>query len=104
MDRKIYESDKVRYQINNIYRKCGLKINKIKLEELIDDMIRYNYKNEKNENLFKFYLKNNLLNLKLRNKDLEKIEKYVKIYLKMILQFLKNIDIKKSCKIYKKNV
>ena len=36
-------------------------------------MIRYNYKNEKNENLFKKKLKNKLLNLILENKDLEKI-------------------------------
>ena len=35
----------------------------------------YNYKNEKNENLFLKKLKNKLLNLKLENKDLEKIEK-----------------------------
>ena len=59
LERKGYESEKVRYQINNIYRKYGLKINNTKLlslnklRELINDMIRYNYKNEKNENLFK---------------------------------------------------
>ena len=28
VDRKDYENEKLRYQINNIYRKCGLKINK----------------------------------------------------------------------------
>ena len=33
IERKFYEDDKLIYQINNIYRKCGLKI--IKLEELI---------------------------------------------------------------------
>ena len=73
LDRKIYENDKVRYQINNIYRKCGL--NKNKLEEIINDMIRYNYKNEKNENLFEKKLKEKLIDFKLRNNDLEKIEK-----------------------------
>ena len=45
LERKGYESEKVRYQINNIYRKYGLKINNKKLlslnklKELINDMI-----------------------------------------------------------------
>ena len=80
MERQYYENDKVRYQINNIYRKYGLEINKKlsedknKLEEIINDMIRFNYENEKNENLFKYYLKKKLLDFKLRNnEDIEKI-------------------------------
>ena len=52
LERKFYEGDKLIYQINNIYRKYGLKINKNnvtkkKLEEIIYDMIRYNFNNEK---------------------------------------------------------
>ena len=37
-------------------------------------MIRFNFYIEKNENLFKYYLKKNLLSFKLENKDLEKME------------------------------
>ena len=53
MDRKEYENEKVRYHINNFYRKCGLKINKNILEELIYDMIELINENEKIEYLFK---------------------------------------------------
>ena len=75
IERKFYEDNKLIYQINNIYRKCGLKINKKfsedknKLEEIIFDMIRYNFYFEKNENLFKNDLKKDLLDFKLRNND-----------------------------------
>ena len=58
LERKFYEDEKLKYQINDIYRKCGLKINKKlsdsttvtkdKLEEIIFDMIRYNFYIEKN--------------------------------------------------------
>ena len=79
LERKIYEGDKLIYQINNIYRKYGLKINKNnvtkkKLEEIIYDMIRYNFNNEKNENLYKKDLKKDLIDFKFRNDDYD-IEK-----------------------------
>ena len=79
LERKIYEGDKLIYEINNIYRKYGLKINKNnvtkkKLEEIIYDMIRYNFNNEKNENLYKKDLKKDLIDFKFRNDDYD-IEK-----------------------------
>ena len=75
IDRKYYENKKVKYEINNIYRKCGLKINKNKIEELINDMNSFNYGNEKIEYLFKKKLKDDIHNLKILN--LERVEKII---------------------------
>ena len=68
-ERKEYENNKVKYGINRIYRKCGLKklesyknfitkdISLIEIEKLINEMNDFNYENEKNENLYKLNLK-----------------------------------------------
>ena len=68
-DRKFYEDEKLKYQVNNIYRKYGFKINKKKLEEIISSMIRYNFNIEKNENLYKKDFKEDLIDFKLRNNE-----------------------------------
>ena len=100
LERKIYEGDKLIYQINNIYRKYGLKINKNnitkkKLEEMIYDMIRYNFNNEKNENLYKKDLKEDLIDFKLRNDDYD-IEKICENLSKNDFRILKKYKYKKN--------
>ena len=100
LERKFYEDDKLIYEINNIYRKYGLKINnkniitKKKLEEIIYDMIRFNFDNEKNENLFKNELKEELLNFKIRNN--ENIEKICENLFKNDFKIIKKYKYKKN--------
>ena len=100
LERKFYEDDKLIYEINNIYRKYGLKINnkniitKKKLEEIINDMIRFNFDNEKNENLFKNELKEKLVNLKIRNN--ENIEKICENLSKNDFRIIKKYKYKKN--------
>ena len=100
LERKFYEDEKLIYEINNIYRKYGLKINnknvitKKKLQEIIYDMIRFNFDNEKNENLFKNELKEELVKLKIRNN--ENIEKICENLSKNEFRIIKKYKYKKN--------
>ena len=78
-ERKEYKNKKAKYEINKIYRKCGLKnrkagISLIEIEKLVNDMNKFNYENEKNEYLFKMDLKDDMIN-NFKFKDLERVEK-----------------------------